>query len=181
MPPSRADWATAYAAQSASDFALFEMLSSMAGIPRCHLLHYLQMACEKISKAYMFRDTDAAEEKLLTQHVVFSKFINAFFGSAEMRNRYAGKQAQLQIISKVANRIAREIEKLAPAVDRLESPSNAEYPWPSNGGVIVPCSYDYPDLSSLQDAGSISFLKIVKEVIVDFDKLTIASGTGKRH
>lgn len=173
MPPSRSDWATAYAAQSASDLDVFEILAARKEVPRCHSLHYLQMACEKIAKAYLFRDTATAEARLTSGHVAFTSFINAFFRSAHVKNQYVGKDAHLRLVSTHASQLAREIEKLAPAVDAQESPSNAEYPWLSGDQLIVPCRYDYPNLSSLREADGIRFLKIVKEAIVDFDRLVL--------
>lgn len=173
MPPSRSDWAAAYAAQSKSDFAVYEVLSIQRDIPTSHTLHYLQMACEKIAKAHLFRDTGTAEKKLRTRHVAFASFVKAFFISPAMRSRYVGKDAQLLGISVRANQIAREIERLAPVVDEEKSPGNAEYPWQSNGGIIVPCQYEFPNLSVLRNDAGINFLKTVKEAIVDFDRLAI--------
>ena len=49
--PSRTDWALAYARQGHSDFAIYQLLA-LRGVAVCHPLHYLQMACEKIAKAY---------------------------------------------------------------------------------------------------------------------------------
>jgi hypothetical protein len=40
--------------QSKSDLSVFKKLRSLGAHP-CHLLHYLQMATEKISKAYLWR------------------------------------------------------------------------------------------------------------------------------
>src|SRR5690606_3248440 len=39
-------WAIAYASQARSDWELYETLQA-CGEPRCHQLHYLQMASEK--------------------------------------------------------------------------------------------------------------------------------------
>lgn len=64
-------WARAYVAQARSDWQLFERLREMESVEMCHHLHYLQMACEKLAKAYRFRDTDAQPSSLLTHHVGF--------------------------------------------------------------------------------------------------------------
>ena len=40
--------------QSKSDLRIFKQLRKLGAHP-CHLLHYLQMATEKISKAYLWR------------------------------------------------------------------------------------------------------------------------------
>ena len=97
--PSRKDWAIAYASQARSDWELYETLQER-GEPRCHQLHYLQMASEKIAKAYRFRDTSTSEDSLLTQHVGFIKFLNAFLKSDRVKQMYKDKTRQLREVSK---------------------------------------------------------------------------------
>jgi hypothetical protein len=57
MSEPRRRWADAFLRQARSDLAVYHLLSgrSERDIPRCHALHYLQMACEKIAKAYRIR------------------------------------------------------------------------------------------------------------------------------
>lgn len=171
--PDRADWALAYSKQGGSDFAMYQLLSGTTGVPICHLLHYLQMAGEKIAKAYRFRDTDTAEDRLTTEHVAFSQFIQRFLGSPEFKKRYEKKEEQLREIVKVARKLAREIEKLAPAVDRETSPANAEYPWLDDGRVVVPCEFTYPNLKLLTEPGGRTFLRLLEMAITDFEQIRI--------
>lgn len=171
--PDRADWALAYIKQGRSDFEIYQLLSSIPNIPICHLLHYLQMTGEKTAKAYRFRDTDTDEDRLTTEHVAFSRFMESFLKSPEIKQRYAGKHEQLQEVVKVARKLAREIEKLAPAVDRETSPANAEYPWPDDGRVVVPCEFTYPNLTLLTEHGGRTFLRLLHTAIFDFDRIRI--------
>jgi len=171
--PDRADWALAYVKQGGSDFAMYQRLSGIPDVPICHLLHYLQMAGEKVAKAYRFRDTDTAEDRLTTEHVAFSQFIQSYLGSPEIKHRYAGKDEQLREIVKIARKLAREIEKLAPAVDRETSPANAEYPWLDDGRLIVPCEFMYPNLTLLTEPGGRTFLRLLEMAIVDFERIRI--------
>ena len=127
MPPSREVWASAFAAQSRSDWQVYDRLTAEPEIPSCHKLHYLQMACEKIAKAYRCRDTGTNLEELLKRHVGFAKFIGSFLASPSVKEAYQGRDAQLREVSRLTRALAREIEKLAPAVDRAGSPENAEY------------------------------------------------------
>lgn len=177
MTADRADWAAAYAKQSRSDFAIYALMSAEAsGISACHRLHYLQMACEKIAKAYRFRDTSTASEDLLTSHVAFSKFIECFLTSPAMKQRYRGKDARLRNVIRYARKYARAVEELAPAVDRENTPCNAEYPWEDEHGVVVPCEYTYPGhgfLLSPRDPASVDFLKVVRTAIDDFESMAI--------
>lgn len=109
MSASRNEWAEAYARQSASDFVVYDLLSARGDIPPCHSLHYLQMACEKIAKAYQFRDLPTAETKLTTSHVAFSKFIDAFLSSPRIKGEYEGRDAQFKRFRQTARNLAREI------------------------------------------------------------------------
>lgn len=173
MSSSRQAWAAAFAEQGRSDWQVYDLLAKNPRLADCHELHYLQMACEKIAKAYRCRDTTARLEDLLTRHVGFAKFVETFLGSPAIRKAYRGRDAQLQQISRLARTLAREIERLAPAVDRTGSPENAEYPWKSEGKVIPPCQYSFPRLSLLTTAGGRSFLKLVSQAIQEFGLVTV--------
>jgi hypothetical protein len=145
------------------------LLAAESRLPDCHELHYLQMACEKIAKAYRCRDTAADLEELLKRHIGFSKFMGSFLSSPSIQEAYRGRSAQFREISRLARGLAREIEKLAPAVDRAGSPENVEYPWQSGDKVIPPCQYGYPSLSLLTSAGGRTLLKLVGRAIQDFE------------
>lgn len=173
MPgPDRDAWACGYAKQSQSDFAIYQLLESQ-GVQKCHRLHFLQMACEKIAKAYRFRDTATSEEKLNTEHVAFSQFMGSYLASDHMKKRYRIHAKELPKIMKHARSLARAIEKLAPAVDRERSPANAEYPWQAGDQIVIPCEYNFPDLELLTSPQGRSFLKMVKTAIDDFERLRI--------
>jgi hypothetical protein len=153
MLSSREAWASAFALQSQSDWQVYNLLAGESHLADCHELHYLQMACEKIAKAYRCRDTSADLEDLLKRHVGFAKFMGGFLSSPSIKDAYKGRDAQLREISRFARNLAREIEKLAPAVDRAGTPENAEYPWESGDKIVSPCQYSYPRLSLLTTAG----------------------------
>lgn len=168
MPASREAWAAAFAAQSRSDWQVFGRLAADPQIPVCHELHYLQMACEKIAKAYRCRDTATNLEDLLKRHVGFAKFIGSFLVSPSLKEAYRGRDAQLRQVAKLARALAREIEKLAPAVDRTGTPENAEYPWEAGDEIISPCHYSYPRLSLLTSPGGRTLLKLLGRAIQEF-------------
>lgn len=173
MLSNRENWASAYAQQSNSDFTVYLLLASLPDVPLCHSLHYLQMACEKIAKAYQLRDLATSQNKLTTSHVAFLKFIESFLVSPLIKNEYQGRDAQLKRFKQSIRNLAREIEKLAPAVDSEHSPSNSEYPWEFNGEINIPCRYSYPNLSSLRAPIGANFLKLIKEAIINFENITI--------
>ncbi len=83
---TRVRLADAYAAQSRSDFAVYRLY--LVDAEECHRLHYLQMACEKIAKAYRLRNPVSFSFDDLYSHVVFSKFIIVFLKSTPVKGRY---------------------------------------------------------------------------------------------
>jgi hypothetical protein len=166
MAPTREAWAAAFAMQAQSDWTVHKLLAADKTLPRCHALHYLQMATEKLAKAYRYRDT--MDEPF--GHVVFAKFINGFLLSPAIKSEYRNRDAHLQELRKNARNLAREIEKLAPAVDRTSSPQNAEYPWSQGDDIVTPCQYGYPSLSLLQEPGGRAFLKLVERLMLDFKR-----------
>jgi hypothetical protein len=161
---TRLAFAGAFIKQARSDWEVYQ--------PLCHRLHYLQMACEKLAKAYRLRDTHVRVDGVIRSHAGFEKFVGAF--SVTIKDDFRDKDAQLRVLVSQWRSIAREIEKLAPAADRESTPENAEYPWEQDGRVVVPCEYAFPSLELLLVAGGRNFLKVVQRALDDFEKLTIA-------
>lgn len=171
----RQAYAEAFAAQGRSDWAVYQHLSTLTypSLPWCHALHYLQMATEKIAKAYRIRDTNANVEDVVKHHAGFEEFINSFFRSRQIKEEFEGKDAALQTLQKNAGALAREIEKLAPAIDRPASPENAEYPWERDGQVFRPCSFGYPSLAMLKQPGGRAIMNMIERSFRDFEVLHI--------
>lgn len=168
---TRRELADVYAAQSRSDFVIDNVLLREA--EECHRLHYLQMACEKIAKAYRLRDTRSFGQEDLYSHVVFSRFIMNFLKSPEMKRRYRSQDAKRRQIERYAHMLSEEIERLAPAVARDLSPANAEYPWLDGGTVSVPCRHHYPVFTRLVEPAGRDFLKIVEIAIEGYHGITL--------
>jgi hypothetical protein len=178
MDDERERWARAFLWQGTSDLEVYDLLAAQPEkkVPRCHALHYLQMACEKIAKAYRIRDTNAelhGEGGLLRRHVGFEKFMGALLLSPAIKDGYSGRTAQLRALAKTVLAIAREIEKLAPAVAAPASPDNAEYPWASGQVVISPRDHDFSRLTLLREPGGRTFLKLVRMAVERFDAIKI--------
>lgn len=178
MDDERARWAKAFWWQADSDLAVFDLLTAPAqrALPRCHSLHYLQMACEKIAKAYRARDTATelhGSHGLLRRHVGFEKFIKSFLLSPQVQSEYDGRTEQLQQVGKAVRALAREIEKLAPAVDNTSTPENTEYPWVQGDAVIAPRDYDYSRLSLLAEPGGRTFLKLLRLAVECFETIKV--------
>lgn len=169
MPPDRKAWTQSFAKQSLSDFEMYSLLLKTESVVECHRLHYLQMACEKIGKAYLCRDTATDLEEMLTSHIALTKVVENLLKSSYIQARFTG--THLERMNWKMRRIAREIEKLAPAVDRDASPANAEYPWEEGDTVVTPCEYAFPNLRLLLDPEGRQFLKLMEVVILNFDDI----------
>lgn len=173
MAPDRNAWAEGFATQARSDWQTYELFAAKEGLAPCHRLHYLQMACEKIAKAYRLRLKGVDIEGLLVRHIGFDKFMSAYFESPAMKQAYRGKDEARRAVATRCRLLAEQVEKLAPAVDKIASPANAEYPWAEGETVVVPCAYAFPAVSLLRDRSGITFLKIIERVIRDFETTRI--------
>ncbi len=173
MPVTREEWAATYAMQARSDFEVYKILTQLEEVEACHRLHYLQMACEKIAKAYRLRDTETSLENAQTRHVAFADFIEIYLRSRKVVKRYAARGEMLKNVTRDARLFARDIERLAPAVDREQTPQNVEYPWEDNGEVICPCRYDFPMLRRLRSPAGANFLKVIETAFSDFDEIRL--------
>ncbi len=174
MAPTREEWAEAYWRQSKNDWDAFPKLCAETSVLNCNVLHFLQMAGEKIAKAYRLRDTDADLDSLLGSHVALSRFMPSFLLSTAVQAEYYGRKARFQAVATAIKKLAREVEKLAPAVDRENSPENAEYPWEAGGKVMFPASYRFPNLSMLEAPLGQRFIKLPGRAIDDFEAIRIA-------
>lgn len=168
-------FAEAFATQGRSDWSLYRYLSGLQSprFPRCHGLHYLQMATEKIAKAYRARDTQVDLDEVIKRHTGFVEFVNAFFRCATIRDEYLGQDAALLTLQRNATAIAREIEKLAPATDRLSSPENAEYPWEKGETIVTPCEFGFPNLTMLSQPSGRAVMNLLERAFTDFEVLRI--------
>ncbi len=167
--------ADAFAAQARSDWGVYQHLAGLPkpSFPACHALQHLQMAKEKIAKAYRIRDTNADPRELVKHHTGFVEFVNAFFRTETIRDEYQGKEAALKQLQKNVGALAREIEKLAPAIDPFTAPENAEYPWERDGKIYRPCDYGYPSLDLLKTAGGRATMKMVERAFASYETLHI--------
>jgi hypothetical protein len=135
----------------------------------------LDRACESAGTrfSYRARDTEIAIEDLTAHHVGFEKFVTAYFLSPKVKKAFAGQDARRDRVARDTRRIAGQVEKLAPAVDPVASPSNAEYPWMDGDRIVVPCDHDFPNLTLLKEPGGRAFLKLMGQAMDEFGNVRI--------
>ncbi|MEO6434527.1 MAG: hypothetical protein ABIP55_02045 [Tepidisphaeraceae bacterium] len=157
---SYAEWRIAYAKQAKADLQARERLLEHADLPDCQQLHFLQMACEKICKAYLCgQGIDLRALQSSHAYVAISLPLIA-------RQQFARQSQQIQAsrswVIAAIRVLARKIELLAPAVrDGGAQPSNCEYPWESaTGTVIAPVDHNF-QLNLLYEAAGRHLIKVL--------------------
>lgn len=155
MPERDESWARACAKQALSDLDAREALVE-AGSRKCHRLHFLQMASEKVSKAHLTKAN--GHDNVRNRHDYVAKHLptiaRIFYAAINDGNELRGWEIQ------EIRRLAKEIEVLSPACDggNLRE-DNSEYPWENGrGGVCTPCEYSFPNI----DDGSRAIVRLIR-------------------
>lgn len=162
MTPTRREWSRAFARQAQADFDAWASLhlyrsrdKKVSPLPRCQELHFLQMACEKLAKSHLL-EAGSKIRDLEQSHAYISKHLPAIVRDQMILNgesERAARSARDQY-----KRIAREIELLAPSVQRGgKRKDNCEYPWEEGGRVIVPAEWPFSTLNLLTESGVKTF------------------------
>ena len=137
--------------QAQSDHALFIQMRR-AGVHQCHLLHYLQMATEKLSKAYLWRSGHAPPKN----HTGFVRFLRSLLDRRGDLDRIAivlsfQRQQDLDSWARHSLTLAYSLQNMAPA--EAGNGPNAEYPWPHEAPVFCPAGYEFPLWDQLMNTG----------------------------
>jgi len=159
------DWAIAFARQADADFRAWELyeMHPEAVAAECHKLLFLQMACEKLCKAYLIR-SGTPPEVLQGSHgcvanplpVVIKRQILAL---GRNPSKMRGVLAQVR-------HLAEEIEVLNPAVRRDgRRPDNCEYPWEAEGRVSSPLDRTFQPLRLVVAPAGRTFIKLIRAAI----------------
>lgn len=156
--------------QAQSDHAVFVRLRR-AGAHECHLLHYLQMATEKLSKAYLWRSGHAPPKS----HTGFVRFLKALldrriteldriakalaFGRSEDLDRWA---SQVQTL-------AYALQNIAPS--EAGNGPNPEYPWPHETPMDCPARHAFALWDQLTNTGQgRKLMEVIERAIARFDQ-----------
>jgi hypothetical protein len=163
MTATDADWARAYAKQALSDLRAREALIT-AKAEKCHRLHFLQMAAEKICKASLVK-THGHDQVRRTHACVQKQLPNI---AREVFSRNKGTKTQSWQMKSI-RRFAREIELVAPACDAADTrEDNSEYPWlDAQGTVQTPCDYSFPDIND-GDKMIVQLIRLIRSAAEDF-------------
>lgn len=161
---TNAQWAQAFCDQAAADLAVGRMLEESA-FPRCHALHQLQMATEKVAKAYRLAHEPDATPQNITKHKL-GNFVEAYFRSPKAVERLGLGRHDVTHAKRKLAALSSEMEGLAPTSDL--SKRNAEYPWEVGGVVLVPARHAYAELDARLPR-MVDFMKFLTVAISDFE------------
>lgn len=144
-------WAQAFATQARSDLMARDTLLRDTHLAHCHELHFLQMACEKVCKAYLMNQPNQDPMQLQFSHGYIRKTFPIIARQFLAENNSRVPSHLLHAIA----RLAEKIELLSPAQRAGGSvPSNTEYPWKGPNSICVPCEYDFGLILLNERAGS---------------------------
>lgn len=160
------EWAIGFARQASADFATYLQLIGSPEVPQCHRLHFLQMACEKLVKAYLI-DGGTAPASVQSSHAYIATTLPIII--REQMSLSKVKPHNQAWLLKHARLLSAEIEILAPSVRRGGArEDNCEYPWEDGAGHLrVPIDWQFKPASELllASAGR-SSLKLVHDAIL---------------
>lgn len=157
--------ARAFARQALADFGTFQFLERTAAeqsepVPVCHRLLFLQMACEKLSRARLYsRASDLDQVGKL--HTYTEKQLPVI-----LREMYA-RQFKHHVASHLMQswrELAAAVQVLAPAAEAGGTrPDNCEYPWTTiDGTVASPLDHRFECARLLREPGGSTFLKVLE-------------------
>ena len=146
--------------QATSDHDAFALLRGQ-GIAQCHSLHYLQMATEKLAKAYFWRSGNPPPKS----HTGLRQFLK-FLGHIGQRDRDRianlfsfNRFTDFQNWIRAVQPIAYDLEHLAP--DLANDGPNPEYPWPHAEPQNAPVNFNFPVWASLTSGQGRDLMRVI--------------------
>lgn len=153
--------------QARSDHEMFVICRS-AGYAQCHSLHYLQMATEKLAKAYFWR-SNTSPPKSHAGFVQFLRFLGAIRNDRDrIADLFSFKRFEdFQAWIKLTIPIAYDLERLTP--DLANDGPNPEYPWPHSAPATAPASHRFQIWEKLIAGQGRGLLRVLQIAIGSFD------------
>lgn len=139
------NWRAAYFTQAQNDYGVFREFKGRTDIAMCHKLHYLQMATEKLARAFLSPPSGVQPPRV---HTALVKFLRMSKGRPEIRRQLGYEDnfpACCTYIESLLG-LAERIEGLAPVGS--DERVNPEYPWADAvGNVLCPANYAFPEFN----------------------------------
>jgi hypothetical protein len=152
---TKAAWARAFAEQALSDLQARAILAG-SDADKCHRLHFLQMAAEKICKAHLI---DAnGYDAMKHVHCVVAKHLPIII--RQLLIQQSQKDSAIQQRVKFAKHLGAEIDILSPSCKAAGArEENSEYPWSwADFSIGIPCKFSFPNI----DESDREFVPLIK-------------------
>ncbi|MEI6502598.1 MAG: hypothetical protein WCP21_16435 [Armatimonadota bacterium] len=178
----------AFLAQAKSDFAVFELLleQPQSDVPQCHPLHYLQMATEKLAKAFHFRGALPLPPR---RHDSFHRLASELAKRSDVLKAigYSKPGAIEKFLKERALGVFKQVEEANPKIaddralakgrDRDTSP-NSEYPWfriinVASEDWLAPATHTFSAYQTITDrtGDGALMMRLIKQLIDKFDAI----------
>ncbi len=162
-------WSEAFLEQARSDWEMWQLIHEREA-PDCHALHYLQMTCEKLGKAFLIAGGTISPQQAQGSHVAFKRFLQVASRNHVLRNLLKMTSSQFRAHVNQLLPIAEAVESLTPAL--AHDGPNVEYPWESPDRQIhIPARYTFSIARELRRPPGVNLLKIVDLVLQQFYRL----------
>lgn len=162
-------WAEAYLEQARADWRMLQLIREYEA-PDCHALHYLQMTCEKLGKAFLITGGTISPHQAKSSHVAFKRFLQVASRNHVLRNLLKMTSSQFKAHVNQLLPIAETIERLTPAL--AHDGPNVEYPWESpNRQIHIPATHTFLVAHELRRPPGVNLLKIIDLILQQFYRL----------
>lgn len=164
--PEAIEWSRAFASPPRADLSSYAVCCITPAVPPSHRFHFLQIACEKLAKAFLC-GSGSDPAAIQASHAYTAKVLPVPLRQEVATLGPAGERRLAWLVD-AARPLLREIELLSPAVDDGGSrPANCEYPWVDAAGILRgPAAEAYPNLSSLYSPMGRELLRTLERAAV---------------
>ncbi|MBI1915188.1 MAG: hypothetical protein HYS12_10685 [Planctomycetes bacterium] len=133
--------------QARTNFTVFGLFRKDSKLPRCHTLHYLQMATEMLGKALAWRHGPPKKQT----HRAFVPFLRSLAANRQAQKQlgYQGQNNSWKQFIRKSVPLAERVENLAPAL--CKDGPNPEYPWPNAEPETAPAEHTFEIWQELQE------------------------------
>ena len=159
-------WAEAYLEQARSDWQLWESIRKQK-VPSCHVLHHLQVTCEKLGKAFLIAGKTMTPQQASASHLAFRRFLQVASRNRTLRSMLKMTPVQLRAHIKTLLPLADEIELITPAL--AQGGPNVEYPWEGpDKQIYSPVYFEFPVFDNIQQPTGANLIKLIDLVLQNF-------------
>ena len=100
-------------------------------------------------------------------HAFVARNLLQIFHEQQRRSKQRDLHPRSALMKQIKN-LSREIELLAPTVDKERRPDNCEYPWEdAQGNILIPANYSFAVLPLLTEPAGQELLRVLPLALYD--------------